>query len=270
MPELAPYLRALPAVTPLTRDVFDGATAERRLASYFAVSTTQAFGALTRLELTAAAACITYVERTQLGQRPPLSPPVREREGATLAIDQATRVNLELTRALSGERRGSLLAAIDRTVTPPGARLLAQRLAAPLTDPARDRAPARRGRLLRWRMRAARGETRERLKAAPDLARALARLVVGRGGPRDLAAIRDGIAAAAGLAEQAGANARAAGRDRAGRRRVGRARSGDRARARPRARRRAAAASSATAASCARATRRRSTRRGRCATNRAG
>src|ERR1019366_8959895 len=134
--ELAPYLRALPAVTPRPRDVFDGAPAERRLANYFAVSTTQAFGALTRLELTAAAACISYVERTQLGRRPPLSPPVREREGATLAIDQATRVNLELTRALSGDRRGSLLAAIDRTVTPPGSRLLAQRLAAPLTDPA--------------------------------------------------------------------------------------------------------------------------------------
>src|ERR1700680_1513425 len=66
--ELAPYLRALPAGTPLPRDVFDGATAERRLANYFAVSTTQAFGALSRLELTAAAACITYVERTQLGR----------------------------------------------------------------------------------------------------------------------------------------------------------------------------------------------------------
>ena len=71
-------LRSLPAVTPLTRDVFDGATAERRLASFFAVATTEAFGAFSRLELTAAAACITYVERTQLGKRPPLSPPLRE------------------------------------------------------------------------------------------------------------------------------------------------------------------------------------------------
>jgi DNA mismatch repair protein MutS len=197
--ELAPYLRALPAVTPLPRDVFDGATAERRLANYFAVSTTQAFGALSRLELTAAAACISYVERTQLGRRPPLSPPVREREGLTLAIDQATRVNLELTRALSGDRRGSLLAAIDRTVTPPGARLLAQRLAAPLTDPA---AIGCRHDAVGFFLADAgtRAETRERLKAAPDLARALARLAVGRGGPRDLAAIRDGIAAAASLA----------------------------------------------------------------------
>src|SRR6186713_2052289 len=135
-PELAPYLRTLPAVTPVTRDVFDGATAERRLSDYFAVATSEAFGTLTRLELNAAAACVTYVERTQLGKRPPLSPPVREAQGATLSIDQATRANLELTRTLGGERRGSLLAALDRTVTSAGARLLAQRLAAPLTDPA--------------------------------------------------------------------------------------------------------------------------------------
>ncbi|HEU5444211.1 MAG TPA: DNA mismatch repair protein MutS, partial [Pseudolabrys sp.] len=76
-PELAPYLRSLPAISPLARDVFDGATAERRLAAYFAVATTDAFGAFSRLELTAAAACITYVERTQLGKHLPLSPPAR-------------------------------------------------------------------------------------------------------------------------------------------------------------------------------------------------
>src|SRR5499425_2013543 len=135
--EMAPMLRALPAVTPLPRDVFDGATAERRLASYFAVATTDAFGALSRIELTAAAACVTYVERTQIGRRPPLSPPLREAQGATLAIDAATRANLELMRTLGGDRRGSLLAAIDRTVTAAGSRALAQRLAAPLTDPQR-------------------------------------------------------------------------------------------------------------------------------------
>ena len=128
--------------------MFDGATAERRLTSFFAVATSEAFGALTRLELTAAAACVTYVERTQIGKRPPLSPPMRESAGATMAIDQATRGNLELMRTLGGERRGSLLDAIDRTVTSAGSRLLAQRLAAPLTDPAAIGAAARRGRVL--------------------------------------------------------------------------------------------------------------------------
>jgi DNA mismatch repair protein MutS len=198
-PELASYFRSLPAVTPLTRDVFDGATAERRLTDYFSVATTDAFGTLSRLELTAAAACITYVERTQLGKRPPLSPPLLEAADATLAIDQATRSNLELVRTLAGERRGSLLAAIDRAVTPAGSRLLAQRLSAPLTD-----VKAIAARLDCIEMFAAdsglRDEARNRLKAAPDLARALSRIVVDRGGPRDLAAIRDGILAASALA----------------------------------------------------------------------
>jgi DNA mismatch repair protein MutS len=186
-------------VTPLPRDVFDGATAERRLSDYFAVATTDAFGAMSRLELNAAAACITYVERTQLGKRPPLSPLVREASGSTLSIDQATRSNLELVRTLSGERRGSLLAAIDRTVTPAGSRLLAQRLAAPLTDPAPI---ARRFDAVAAFVAdaVARQQIRQLLNAAPDLARALSRLVVGRGGPRDLAAIRDGIAAASEIA----------------------------------------------------------------------
>src|SRR4029079_8434954 len=80
------------------------------------------------------AAAVTYIDRTQVGKRPPLSPPSREAAGTTMAIDPATRANLELTRTLSGERRGSLLDAIDCTVTPAGSRLLAQRLAAPLTD----------------------------------------------------------------------------------------------------------------------------------------
>jgi DNA mismatch repair protein MutS len=198
-PEFAPSLRNLPAVTPLARDVFDGATAERRLSGFFAVATTAAFGTLSRLELTAAAAAVTYVERTQFGKRPPLSVPAREAAGATLIIDQATRANLELIRTLSGERRGSLLAAIDRTATAAGSRLLATRLAAPLTDPQEirhrlDAVAALAG------DDAAGTELRAALKAAPDLARALARIVVGRGGPRDLAAIRDGIAAAFAIA----------------------------------------------------------------------
>src|SRR5690349_21803645 len=198
-PEFGVYWRDLPATTPLARDVFDGATAERRLTSFFAVATSEAFGALTRLELTAAAACVTYVERTQIGKRPPLSPPMRESAGATMAIDQATRGNLELMRTLAGERRGSLLDTIDRTVTAAGSRLLAQRLSAPLTDPA---AIARRLDAVAAFVAdiALRAETRSRLAAAPDLARALARIALQRAGPRDLAAIRDGILAAADLA----------------------------------------------------------------------
>src|SRR5437763_2253464 len=193
--ELASFWRALPAVTPLPRDAFDGGSAERRLATYFAVATTQAFGTFSRLELMATAACVSYLERTQRARRPLLSPPARESSGATLLIDAATRANLELVRTLNGERRGSLLDAIDRTVTAAGSRLLAQRLAAPLTD----------GALLARRLDAvatfvpdgaAREDIRMMLRAAPDMSRALARLSLGRGGPRDLAGLRDGIRAA--------------------------------------------------------------------------
>src|SRR4051794_30057908 len=194
-PETAAVLRELAAVTPLTRDVFDGATAERRLCDYFAVATMDGLAVLSRLEATAAAAIVTYVERTQVGKRPPLAPPAREATGSTMAIDPATRANLELTRTLAGERRGSLLDAIDCTVTSAGSRLLAQRLAAPLTDAAQI---ARRLDAVDTFVDdgAARDDIRSILRGAPDMARALARLSLGRGGPRDLAAIRDGILAA--------------------------------------------------------------------------
>jgi DNA mismatch repair protein MutS len=199
--DLTPLWRALPAVTPLPRDIFDGASAERRLTDFFAVATSEAFGTLSRLELTAAAACVSYVERTQLGKRPPLAPPLRESAGAGMAIDQATRANLELMRTLAGERRGSLLHAVDLAVTSAGSRLLAQRLAAPLTDAG---AIARRHDAVEAFVAdaALREELRNRLNAAPDLARALARLAVGRGGPRDLAGIRDGLLAAGEIARQ--------------------------------------------------------------------
>lgn len=192
--DFAPQLREL-AVTPLTRDVFDGASAEKRLSDYFGVATMDGFGSLTRLEATAAAACVTYIERTQVGKRPPLSPPMREATGTTMAIDGATRSNLELMKTLSGERRGSLLAAIDRTVTAAGSRLLAQRLAAPLTDV--DGIAARLDAVETFvNDGALREDMRRVLRAAPDMARALARLTIARGGPRDLAGLRDGIAAA--------------------------------------------------------------------------
>src|SRR5215475_9187045 len=193
--EFSTLLNELPAVTPLTRDVFDSSTAERRLCDYFAVATMDGLAAMSRLEATAAAAAVTYIDRTQVGKRPPLSPPAREAAGTTMAIDPATRANLELTRTLSGERRGSLLDAIDCTVTPAGSRLLAQRLAAPLTEGA---AIARRldGVATFVEDSAAREDIRDALRNAPDMSRALARLSVSRGGPRDLAGLRDGILAA--------------------------------------------------------------------------
>ncbi len=186
-------------MSPVPRDLFDGATAERRLAGYFGVGTLDGFGAFSRLELTAAAAVATYVERTQIATRAPLTPPVREAAGAAMLIDAATRANLELVRTLGGERQGSLLAAIDRTVTAAGARLLAVRLASPLTDPAAiaARLDAVEALVAAPSLRA---EIRARLAEAPDMARALTRIAMDRGGPRDLAAIGQGLVAAVSLA----------------------------------------------------------------------
>ena len=198
-PELRNFWRALPAVTPVAKDVFDGASAERRLSEFFQVATTDSFGAFSRLELTAAAAVVTYVERTQIGRRPALAPPTRLRTGRVLSIDAATRANLELVRTLAGETRGSLLSVVDRTTTAGGARLLASRLASPLTDPAAINirldavATLIQDPQLRSRLRAT-------LEMTPDLPRSLARLSLGRAGPRDLAAIRDALDAALAVA----------------------------------------------------------------------
>src|SRR5262249_58570747 len=105
-------------------------------AAFYGTATIEGFGSFTRAELAAAAALVSYVERTQVGRRPAFEPPRRDGVAAHLAIDPASRANLELTLTLSGERKGSLLETIDRTATAAGGRLLAQWLAAPLTDAA--------------------------------------------------------------------------------------------------------------------------------------
>jgi DNA mismatch repair protein MutS len=187
------------ALTPMARETGDGSAAERRVAEFYGVETLDGFGAFTRGEIAAAALALAYVRRTQFEARPALSPPTRRARGATLEIDPATRANLELTRTLSGAREGSLIATIDLTVTSAGARLLAERLASPLTDPhaVNERLDA-----LDFLVAAApiREALRRELAGAPDFLRALSRLSLDRGGPRDLAAIRDGAAAARALA----------------------------------------------------------------------
>ncbi|SFL80723.1 DNA mismatch repair protein MutS [Methylobacterium pseudosasicola] len=186
------------AIVPLAQAELEPAAAERRVREQYGVSTLDGFGNFTRAEIQAAGTGLLYIARTQLAARAPLSVPTREEAGSTLAIDAATRANLELTRTLSGERTGSLLDTIDRTVTANGARLLAERLAGPLTDLGRI---AERHETVAYLAEdhALRRAIRETLARAPDLARALSRVGLGRSGPRDLAAIRDGLMAAAGL-----------------------------------------------------------------------
>jgi DNA mismatch repair protein MutS len=124
------------AITPVPTRSFDSLGGETNLRDMLGVSDLAAFGAFTRAELAAAGALLRYVDLTQVGQKPVLRPPRRIGAGATLVIDAATRMSLELVRSTSGERRGSLLAAMDRTLTGAGARELTARISAPLIDPA--------------------------------------------------------------------------------------------------------------------------------------
>ena len=172
--------------------LFDSASAEGRIVRYFGVGTLDGFGSFSRAELAAAAAAIAYVEKTQIAERPPLGIPERESAASTLFIDPATRGNLELTRTLSGDREGTLLKAIDRTVTGGGARLLAERLMSPLTDPSQIN---RRLDSISFLIEEPSlcSELRAALKHVPDMPRALSRLALDRGGPRDLGAIKRGL-----------------------------------------------------------------------------
>jgi DNA mismatch repair protein MutS len=188
------------SITPLSRGSFDSTNAGRRLCEMFGVASLDAFGNFDRAEVSAMGALVDYLHLTQRGKMPRLAPPLREALGGVMQIDAATRRNLELTQALSGGREGSLLAAVDRTVTAGGARLLERRLSAPSLDLA----------LIHARQEAVgfllgapslRDRLREALRRVPDIDRALSRLALDRDGPRDMGAIRAGLEQAGQVAE---------------------------------------------------------------------
>ncbi len=187
------------ALTELSAASFDSTAAVHRLCVLYGVETLDGFGQFTRAELSAMGAIADYLMLTQRGRMPRLSPPVRESGAGAMQIDAATRRNLELTQALSGGREGSLLAAIDRTVTAPGARLLERRISAPSRDLSliHRRQAAVAALVENARLTA---DLRDTLARVPDMDRALSRLALERGGPRDLAAIRNGLTAAVRIA----------------------------------------------------------------------
>ncbi|NBZ86781.1 DNA mismatch repair protein MutS [Stagnihabitans tardus] len=184
-------------VTALGRGSFDSSGSEARVARLYGVAGLASFGAFTRAEVSAMGALVDYLELTQRGKLPLLRAPVREASGGTVQMDGATRRNLELTQALSGGREGSLLSVIDRTVTSAGARLLEARLGSPSRDVAVVR--ERLGRVA-WVIEGDRHGLRDALRMVPDMDRALSRLALERGGPRDLAAVRAGLVGAARVA----------------------------------------------------------------------
>ena len=189
------------ALTELARSSFDSTGGENRLCAAYSVASLDGFGSFGRAEIGAMAALVAWLEVTQKGHLPLLQPPVKESAGAAMLIDAPTRRSLELTQGAAGGKAGSLLACIDRTVTAAGARLLERRL----SGPSCDRAVI----LARQAVVAAlvdapqlADDLRDQLRRAHDLDRALSRLALDRGGPRDLAAIRNTIAVGAQLARR--------------------------------------------------------------------
>ena len=183
------------SITDLSRASFDSTAGEKRVCDLFGVTGLDAYGSFDRAEVAAMGAIVEYLNITQKGKLPLLQPPRQETHSRSVQIDAATRRNLELTQALSGGRSGSLLATIDRTVTSGGARLLERRLSG----------PSRTFETIQSRLDAVTYSTdnpkletylRDALRRVPDLDRALSRLSLDRGGPRDLTAIRSGLAEA--------------------------------------------------------------------------
>jgi DNA mismatch repair protein MutS len=189
------------ALTSLSRGSFDSAGSEKRLCDLFQVASLEGFGAFDRAEISAMGAVLDYLDLTQRGKLPLIRPPAKETPAGFLQIDAATRRNLEITQSLSGGREGSLIAAIDRTVTSAGGRLLERRLSAPSRDLAEIRSRHDAVRFLFGDARLA-DALRASLRKTPDIDRSLSRLSLDRGGPRDLAAVRTGLETASEIAAQ--------------------------------------------------------------------
>ena len=184
--------------TSLGKGGFDSLAGERALKARFGLATLDGLGSPSRAELAATGGLLAYLGATQKEAGILLDAPRRISRAAHMAIDAATRDSLELTRSVGGSVAGSLLGEIDRCQTAAGRRLLCEDVSAPLTD---HGAIEQRLALVAWLHDDAirRERVRHSLKALPDFARALARLAAGRGSPRDLALLRDGLAGAAAL-----------------------------------------------------------------------
>ncbi len=197
-------------VTPLPAARFDSLGAEHRLKEWFDVAALDGFGSFSRAEISALGGLLEYIVVTQAGRLPHLRPPRRELPSSILLIDPATRSNLELTRTLQGERSGSLLSVIDLAVTAAGSRAIAARLSNPLCDPY----------AIASRLDDVthfvgdpdlREDVRRQLASMPDIGRAVGRIAIARGSPRDLGAIRDGLMLAGHLAHRLSASATISG-----------------------------------------------------------
>ncbi|MBX7528422.1 DNA mismatch repair protein MutS [Qipengyuania vesicularis] len=193
-------------IIPRPRHDFRSDDGEARLKQLHGLATLDGLGDFSRPMLAAAAGLIAYLDHAGRGQLPFLLPPVGRGSGEHLAMDAATRSSLEILAAQNGGREGSLVACVDRCATGAGARQLAEDLAAPLADIA----------AIEMRLASVqhfhadpllRADIRAVMRQAPDIGRALGRIVAGRGSPRDLGQIRDGLSEARRVRDMLSASA---------------------------------------------------------------
>ncbi|MCJ8323812.1 MAG: DNA mismatch repair protein MutS [Rhizobiales bacterium] len=179
-------------LSPLEAKDFDSQQASVNFSDYFKLADIADLGGFNRSELSALGGLYSYIQDTQKGQMPILKRPDQHEMGSNMLIDAATRTSLEILKTQTGDKKGSLLHAIDRTITGQAARLLANRLASPLTD--RYQIEARLD-MIAWFLTNSHvvHDFRDILKNLPDMERALARIAIGRSGPRDLVALRTGF-----------------------------------------------------------------------------
>lgn len=182
-------------LSPLPQARFDTINNRHRLEEVYKIQALDAFGNFSHNEIRAAGALIDYIHITQKSALKMIERPRKVSANNMLMIDPAARRSLEIEVTLSGQRQGTLLDTIDVTMTAAGSRLLSMRLNAPLSNAS---AIARRLDMVTFFVDSpeVKNKVRENLKSSPDMERALSRIHLGRGSPRDLAAIRDGLARA--------------------------------------------------------------------------
>ena len=180
------------SLTPQPAIKFNYRSAEAHLQKCFNVKSLQGFGSFTKAEISAAGALLNYLELTQAGNRVQLSNLKQNSTSNYLIIDPATRASLEIDRNQRGLKDGSLLSVVDRTITGAGARLLKQRLNSPLIDSCEINKRldsvgffVKKDELLL--------KLRTELKKTGDMARSVGRLGLGRGSPKDILTLSQGL-----------------------------------------------------------------------------
>lgn len=171
---------------------FNFENAQKRLQEVYEVHSLEVFGAFTKPEVIASGLLLDYVESTQKGKIPRIEKPIKLHENKVIEIDGATRRSLELTESLTGDKNACLFGVLDRTITGSGGRLLHNRIANPLLDIAEINNRLDAIEFFREN-NSVREDFREMLRSCPDIERAVSRLSLGRGGPRDLANIGQGL-----------------------------------------------------------------------------